>query len=197
MGNLARKMARRQAKQLSSSVFGQSAEVAKLPFGPCFMTETWREVNQSQPDLISTMVTRRLPGKLFLAGMALVDRTCLGVKNGYKTKPLNEKGIIGYLEQLSRTGEVEEVEPLEALSVVHHALAYAAKLGFSPQPDFPAQIFGPRPESLIDTPHANDPRPQYLSGPDDDVETVIRTLDETVGKGNYDFVLGGFGDFDL
>jgi hypothetical protein len=60
------------------------------------MSEEWRE-DHGQPALVSTLVTRRLPGKQFLGGLALVDRTCLGVKNGFKTKPLSERGLKEYI----------------------------------------------------------------------------------------------------
>lgn len=197
MGNSARKMARRRAKQLSSSLHDRSAEVAKLPFGPCFMSAAWR-ADDDLPGLVSTLVTRVLPGRQFLGGLALVDRTCLGVKNGFKTKPLSTGGLQEYLDRLSGTNEIEEVEPLEALSVVHHAIAYAAKLGFEPHPDFPAEMFSPKPDKLLHTPHANDPKPLYISGPDDDQDAIMRRLEEAVGKGNYDFFLAAdAGDLDF
>lgn len=197
MGNSARKMARRRAKQLSSSVHGRSADATRLPFGPCFMSEEWRE-DDGQPGLVTVMVTRALPGRQFLGGMALVDRTCLGVKNGHKTKPLSKGGLNEYVERLSEFSRVEEVAPLEALSVVYHALDYAAKLGFNHHPDFPVQIFGPRPASLLDTPHADDPKPLYVSRPDDDADWVIQRLNDAVGNGNYDFFIGAdFTDLDF
>jgi hypothetical protein len=155
------------------------------------MSETWRrDVDVGMPELVSAVVTRVLPSKQFVAGFALVDRTCLGVKDAYRSKPMGTLGLQEYLDHFSSVHPMEEVEPLEARSVVHHAIEYAAKLGFQPHPDYPSEIFGERPETLLDTLHASDPKPFYLSGLDDDVEEILRKLDETVGPGNYDFVTG-------
>jgi hypothetical protein len=191
MGNSARKMARQKAKQLVSPIYGNKSEMTKLPFGPCFMSETRRrDVDVGMPELVSAMVTRVLPSKQFVAGFALVDRTCLGVKDAYRSKPMGIAGLQEYLEHFSSVHLMVEVEPLEVLSVVHHAIEYAEKLGFQPHQDYPSEIFGERPETLLDTLHASDPKPFYVSGLDDDVEEVLRKLDETVGPGNYDFVTG-------
>ncbi len=189
MSRASRKLARNKTKRLTSSIYGRRGEVTKLPFGPCFMSEQWRE-SHDHPGLVSILLTRVLPDGRFLSGIAMVDRTCLGIKNAFKTKPLSSAGLEQYLERMSSANRMERVEPLETLSVVHHAIEYGRKLGFEPHPDFPTEIFGPRPEALLDTAHASDPKPLYVSGPDDDVDEILRKLDETVGRGNYHFVLG-------
>jgi hypothetical protein len=76
-----------------------------------------------------------------------------------------------------------------AQSVVFHAVDYAASLGFEPHPDYHADLFGPRPEPLAETPLAHPPRPFWVRGPDDDVEAILATLDESVGEGNYDVAM--------
>ena len=190
MGSASRKMARRRAKKLTSSLYGKRSEVTKLPFGPCFMSEQWRE-SHDPPGLISVLLTRILPDRRFLSGIAIVDRTCLGIKNAFKTKPLTSAGLEQYLERMSRYNRMVRVEPLETLSVVHHAIEYGQKLGFEPHQDYPKEIFGSRPEVLINTAHASDDKPLYISGPDDDVDEILRKLDAKIGPGNYDFVLGG------
>ncbi|MCP4604138.1 MAG: hypothetical protein GY847_27060 [Proteobacteria bacterium] len=187
MGRASRKLARNKAKRLTSSVYGNRGEVAKLPYGPCFLSEQWRETHD-RPGLVSVLLTRVLPDGRYLAGVAIVDRTCLGIKNAFKTKPLSATGLDQYSERMSSANRMEQVDTLEALSVVHHAIEYARKLGFPPHPDYPEEIFGPRPEVLLDTPHASDPKPLYVSGPNDDVDKVMRTLEEKVGRDNYEFL---------
>ena len=187
MSKSSRKLARNRAKRLISSVYGNRDKVTKLPYGPCFLSEQWRETHD-HPGLVSVVLTRRLPGGSFLAGVAIVDRTCLGVKNAFRAKPLSYASLKKYLEWMSSANTMEQVEPLEALSVVHHAIEYARKLGFAPHPDYPAEIFNPRPEVLLDTPHSADPKPFYISGPNDDVDKVMRTLDEKVGRDNFEFL---------
>ncbi|MDD5306573.1 MAG: hypothetical protein PHU25_04555 [Deltaproteobacteria bacterium] len=192
MTKAGRKMARSKAKKMAS---GQ-ADVSALPFGPAYLSAGWND-EDADVELVSVIVTRRLPDGRFLVGLALVDRTCLGVKDAYDLPPLGRDGLRDAVERVGLPHDgMEEVEPLVALSVVHHALAYARKLGFEPHPDFPAAIFGPRPEALVDTPHANDEKPLYVAGPHDDSAAVTRKLDAAVGNGNYDFIvpLGGIPD---
>ncbi len=161
------------------------------PFGPCYISRGWDVTSDPMPALVTVVVTRRLPTVEIAAGVAMVDRTCMGVKNGFVARPL-------------RPGELERVLPariglphggmvrcdlLVAQSVVYHAIDYARRLSFEPHPDFPERLFGPRPAELIETPLCNVAKPQCLSGPDDDVPAVLARLDATVGQGNYDFTV--------
>jgi hypothetical protein len=71
-------------------------------------------------------------------------------------------------------------------SVVFHAIDYARRLGFEPDRDFPAELFGPRPAVLTVTPwHAAD-RPIFVSGPHDDTSRVIARLTTAVGPDGFD-----------
>ncbi len=120
--------------------------------------------------------------------IALVDRTCLGVKNAFVAKPIAEVELPAMLAQMGSThpGGMVPCDWLVAQSVVLHAVDYARSLGFAPHRDFPEPLFGPRPEALLDTPLAHPARPFYVSGPDDAVARVIAQLDAAVGPGNYD-----------
>ncbi|MFT3774470.1 MAG: hypothetical protein QM820_54625 [Minicystis sp.] len=76
-----------------------------------------------------------------------------------------------------------------AQSIVFNAVDYAASLGFDPHPDFPEELFGPRPAPLLETPLARPTRPFWVRGPDDDVEEILATLEESVGEGNFDVAM--------
>ncbi|MCK6590109.1 MAG: hypothetical protein L6Q76_21270 [Polyangiaceae bacterium] len=139
------------------------------------------------------MVTRRAPGGALIPAIALVDRTCLGVKNGFVGRPGNTLDLMGYLDTLGRThGGMEECDLLVAQSVLYHAIDFAHSLGFAPHHDFPEPLFGPRPEELLDTPYARPSRPIYASGPDDDAIKIIRQLRWAVGTA-FSFSLGPAG----
>jgi hypothetical protein len=129
-----------------------------------------------------------MPGGMFLPVIALVDRTCLGVKNAFASQPLTEWDLGGFIAELGAVheGGMVPCELVVAQSVVYHAIDFAASLGFEPHPDFPESLFGPRPEVLVDTPLARPARPYWVRGPDDDAEEILAMLDEAVGEGNYD-----------
>ncbi|MFO0758613.1 MAG: hypothetical protein U0359_19120 [Byssovorax sp.] len=169
---------------------------AELPFGPCFVSGDWDE-QAEVPNLVTVVATRRAPQGMLIPAIALVDRTCLGIKNGFVAQPIPEAEIDPWLEPMAQThGEMREVEPLVVQSVVFHAIDYARSLGFSPHRDFPAPIFGPRPETLLDTPLARPARPIYINGPDDHIAGIVAQLDRAVGPGNYQVVMVQHADED-
>lgn len=163
---------------------------ASSPFGPAFMSAGWREADETNPVLVSVLVSRALPDGTFVATMCLVDRTCLGIKNAYSTEPLSRVALDDMARGLqeAHVEGVDEVEALEAQSVIFHALDYAASLGFSPHRDFVPELVGPRPDTLLETPLARPTKPTFVPGPDDDVARIVRVLTAKVGAA---FSLGG------
>jgi len=186
-----RQLAKKEARKLEAKFQGTSLlrVAASAPFGPCWLSTALDAPNDvGSPALISVVVTRRIRGQL-LGEMALVDRTCLGVKNANMLPLQPELSLREFVaERLQRMGELRECEPAEAQAVVFHGLDYAASLGFGYHPDFEPALFEPRPESLRETPFAHPARPYYVAGPNDDVPMILDQLQSVVG-GNYD--LGG------
>ena len=136
------------------------------------------------------LITRRIRGEL-LALLALVDRTCLGVKNANLLPLQTERELRDFIDEvLLKMGDLRECPPDEAQAVVFHALDYAASLGFSPHPDFEPLLFEPRPASLRETPLAHPARPVFISGPDDDLAQIMAQLDKVVGPQAYDATSG-------
>jgi hypothetical protein len=149
------------------------------------VSDGWDDLHD--PDLVGVVVTRTLADGRLLPGFALVDRTCLGVKDGFVGKSLSVAEVATFVSRIGLPhGGMLECEPVVALSIVFHALDYARKLGFEPHADFPAEVFGPRPSDLRDTPWCAPERPLYIAGPYDDVDAVVRQLTSAVGEGNYD-----------
>ena len=163
---------------------------AGRPAGPAYMTQAWARGDPSFPELVPVVFTRRAPGQLLIGAFALVDRTCLGVKNAMLLPPMTDLELEDRIAWLGKEiGSLRRVEPLEAQSVVYHAIEYARSLGFAPHPDFPEALFGPRPAALLDTPLARPERPFYVPGPDDHVEQVLARLDAAVGPDGYDITV--------
>ncbi len=155
-------------------------QAAAAPFGRAFMSASWRS---EEPELVTVVMTRTLADGSLVAGMVLVDRTCLGVKNGfakYLELPIALEALVADIGD-AHESEMEEVSVLEAQSVVFSAIDYAKSLGFAPHRDFPEAVFGPRPDALLDTPLARPERPLYIPGPTDDVVRIMRTIEPKGG----------------
>jgi hypothetical protein len=168
-------------------------QAALLPVGPTFISADWRDTDVALPRLVTILATRKAPGHIVVPSIVLIDRTCLGVKNAFVAKPISELELPAMASQIgaAHEGGMIEIDWLTAQSIVFHAVDYARSLGFAPNRDFPEPLFGPRPETLRDTPLARPARPVYVSGPDDAVARVIQQLDAAVGPGNYDVVAAG------
>jgi hypothetical protein len=121
--------------------------------------------------------------------VALVDRTCLGVKDAFLGDFVDDDELGLFLRSLGAPhGGMQAQEPLVVQSVVFHALDYARRLGFSPHPEFIEALFGPRPESMLATPWYAAQRPIFIAGPHDDADRVRAQLIAVVGEGHFDLL---------
>jgi len=173
------------------------AAAARSPIDKCFISRDWDDEAIELPVIVTVVVARRLPDGRFVASTALVDRTCLGVKNADTMGPLSDGELEDLVEDVGTPYDgMLECEPLVALSIVHNALDYARDLGFRPHRDFREPLFGPRPEALLETAWHARPRPLYVTGPRDNVPAILTTLIEAVGAGNFDVIDMAGGDDD-
>jgi hypothetical protein len=183
---------RDEAKRKAATLVArQPSDIARLarsavhePFGPCFVSRTWDDIDS--PALVSVVMTRGQPGRRVVMVIALVDRTCLGVKDAFVREMPSSRDVPDFVDQVGVPhGGMLQVEPLIAQSVVFHAIDHARSLGFEPHRDFPAAFFGPRPAELATTPWHKPERPIYISGPHDNVFAITRRLTAAVGPEGY------------
>jgi hypothetical protein len=200
---LDKKRQRRNEKRKDTAIAAQllrspallARAAARDDFGPCFVSEGWD--NLAEPELVSVVVTRRFTGGLLVPGVALVDRTCLGVKNGFIEQPRSPRELAELVERVAEAhGGMTPCEPSIAQSIVFHAIDHARSLGFEPHRDFPSALFGPRPAELSTTPWSAVERPWYLPGPDDDASAILQQLTEAVGGGGFDVAAPWIDDSD-
>jgi hypothetical protein len=164
------------------------ASARRAPFGPCALSLDW-DSELSPPGLVTAVVTRVLGNGSLLPSVALVDRTCLGVKNGFLDEPLEPSELSAWLDNtFAAHGGWEACEPLQAQSIVFHALDYARRLGFRPHPDAELALFEPRPNELLPTALHACARPIYVTGPHDNVSVIISRLTESVGMDGFDIL---------
>lgn len=141
--------------------------------------------------LAAVLVARRhRHGKVSVCGY-LADVYCLGVKNALGPEIMDDLGLRGFVRDYFSGYDGNPLEaPVElAREVVFGSVEYARSLGFDPHPDFAAAAghlgswTGPSTITF-----GKDGRPLYICGPYDDPVPVIRTLERTVGRGNFEFV---------
>ena len=142
--------------------------------------------------LVAVLVAREHRfGKVSVCGY-LADVYCLGVKNALGPEVVDDFGLRGFVREFFSGYGGDPLEaPIElAREVVLGSVEYARGLGFDPHPDFTAaeghlgSWAGPGVITF-----GKDGKPLYISGPYDDPRPVIRTLERTVGRGNFEFLV--------
>ena len=76
--------------------------------------------------------------------------------------------------------------------MIYQSIEYAEQFGFEPQKDFTLSQYLLAPRGELEEPYkltfGKDGKPLFISGPYDNVERIVRQLNQTAGPGNYDFV---------
>ena len=170
----------------------------------CWVNEDW----QDHKSLNQLIVTRRNGAGHIAAALFMIDLGCLGIKNA------DTRGFADEFQfQNELLEHVEETQDLQFCSIdfaakmVYNAMAYARGLGFEPHKDARKAIrflADAQPENCPDLIPlgGEDGKPLYINGPYDDETKILRTLNRTVGEGNYNFTmmtdeLSDFGDLEI
>lgn len=132
------------------------------------------------------------------AGVFLVDVHCLGVKDAFFTQTKADS----YQHLLDRIWpdrqRREAMCPACARRLVEEAVAYAARLGLSPHPDYRlgCRVFGGIETSQCTSQFTfgREGKPFYIQGPQDSprfVQNVLTNLHARCGEGNYHYLVLG------
>lgn len=122
----------------------------------------------------------------------LVDVYCLGVKNALGPRVMDEHALLAFRRRFFEGYDAEPLAaPLDlAQQLVIGALDYARSLGFEPPAEYTdaAGHLGPG-SGPCDIEFGRDRKPYFVQGPYDDPRRIMRTLDNTVGQGNYHYLM--------
>jgi hypothetical protein len=122
----------------------------------------------------------------------LLDVYCLGVKNALGPRRLDRRKLPALLGEFFSAYDAPPLAaPAElARNLVFGAVEYARALGFGPHPDFEACAghLGPWVGPSVIR-FGCDGKPLFIQGPHDDSGPIIRTLEHSVGQGNFDFMI--------
>jgi hypothetical protein len=122
----------------------------------------------------------------------LVDTYCQGVKTALPPHLMDRRELTGYLTHFFGAYDGEPLPaPIGlAQSLVLGAVEYAHGLGFEPAADFylaKPHLGAWQPSNQIR--FGLNGKPYFHQGPYDNPDRVMRTLDRSVGRGNYDIFI--------
>jgi hypothetical protein len=187
-------------QQVSPKNYILTGRARKLPIAECWISSDWKEQG-----LITIVVARQHTTGNMTFGIYLVDMYCLGLKN---TNAVFSKPHYDYealLEDMYSQHEEgrERIDYVLAHNIIYGAIAYAEDLGFKPEKDWALSQFILEEDTddieLIEVEFGKDGQPFFISGPYDNVNSIIAKLDKSVGAGNYHYLaeLQGLSDFSI
>ena len=169
------------------------AGAKEYPIYECLINKNWKSLGEG-----NIILSRKLPDNGLLVGVYLVDLYCLGMKNTFHLTNISHSKYNGQFKK-SMCKEIDFVDcPVNlAHSIIYGSIEYAEKLGLSPHPDFKKSRMVLEPEGFFKrfpkVMFGLKGKPFYMSGPDDDVQSILDTLDKNVGRNNYDYMLDEHG----
>ena len=166
----------------------------KYPLHECLINSNWKKLGQAR-----ITMSRKMPNNHLVFGVYLVDLFCLGLKDTLCNVDIHQLEYESeFKAQQYFDKSAEECDLNLAYSIIYDCIHYAKKLGFSPQKDFEVSQYLLEPEEDIelrcDIQFGCEGKPLYIRGPYDDTERIIRTLEKSVGDGNFSVMCEEDGD---
>lgn len=187
----------------------RAAAAQEAPLAGCWVTPGWSAglsveghaewprgtaADDGASGLLGVVVAREHRNRKVSACGYLVDSWCLGVKNAIGPKVGDQYKLRSLLDtfRLSFRSTLLEAPIDLAQQLVLGAEDYARGLGFEPHPDFePARGHLGSWEGVGAIRFGRDGEPYFVQGPDDDPAQVMSTLERSVGRGKYHYIVSG------
>jgi len=162
-----------------------------LPIFECLINNDWEESG-----VASIVIARAHTNENITFCLYLVDLYCLGVKDSFYKFNITQTEYRNFVEKLEETMEIEIADYVLVHNIILSGIEFAEEYGFKPNKDFTSVTEYMLEEDnddieLIEIECGKDGRPLYVQGPFDDsakANKIIKQLQHTAGKGNYDFI---------
>jgi hypothetical protein len=189
---------------------GAQAPRREAPVAGCWVTRHWSDrlsatghadwpglpaagSESGESGLVGVLLARDTGSSVVACGF-LVDVFCLGVKDTNGPKTMDRRKLPDFTRTFFSAwpGQSPVAAPLDlARHVVFGAVDYARSLGFEPHRDFArgAALLGEWEAGNSDVTFGQDGKPFYINGPRDDTYGTLAKLRQTVGDGNFDYLV--------
>ena len=182
---LARRANQETSPEKSSLVIQHAREFALLG--------SWVQQDWQQHGIVSLTVARIQPDQSIVFGRFLVDTFCLGLKDtffGENIEPTQFHNDI--LPRLYQGLPPVNISNVLAHEIIYGSIEFSEMLGFRPH-----RLFN-RTKHLLESSDTYKPFrvmkfgyqgvPTYIANPDDNELSILRTLRDNVGDGNFNYV---------
>lgn len=164
-----------------------------LPLYQCLINSGWEKEG-----LANIIIARRHINGNITACFYLVDTNCLGIKDTFYLFNTPEGEYEEALGKYSSSMTLEKVDYNLVHNIIHVAWEYAEDIGFKPHKDFLSITQYMLEEDTDDIPIIEIPcggkngKPLYVQGPFENetrAKQILNQLEQTLGKGNYEYIL--------
>lgn len=185
----------RKKKQAASAPFTLLSAKKKilaarnLPVYECLVDPSWKERGMAQ-----IIISRQQPDGDLVFGVYLVDIFCLGLKNTFCNADFSMWKYKTELRERFYGNEGPVDCPLSlAHNIIYGAIEFAAQFGFKPNKDFKLSQYVLEDKNSVepcdDVEFGKDGQPFYITGPEDNVDRILKQLELTAGSENFDFMV--------
>ena len=178
-----------KAKQKLSVQRYFKTRLKDLPYHECFINSQYKEKGLAQ-----VFISKKQPSGKYSYAIFLLDIYCLGLKNVMFNFNFDDSEYEEMKEKLFDSENFVPYEIVAAHNLIYGTIDEAETIGFMPHKDFTTAEYILNADLIDDgidnVEFGKDGKPLFISSPYDDVARVLKTLERTVGEGNYDFIAG-------
>jgi hypothetical protein len=143
--------------------------------------------------MASIWIFKKRQNGVIIMGSYLVDMCCLGLKDTFFRYDIDEEDIQIYIDSLIIAGRTMiDCDFGLAQNIIYGGIEYAEELGFKPYKDFKITQFiidDIEEVDFIDIEFGRGGKPFFTPGTIDNVNSILSTLNRTVGEGNYEYII--------
>lgn len=160
----------------------------QYPIFECQISDNWEESG-----LAYIWLSRKTQLHIVTATF-LVDIKCLGLKDTYLTAFSSQQEYKGHkmitTQAFHGSFTLKNCSPSLVHSIIYGGILYARKFGFEPHKDFQQTkyLLNQNMEKREKVEFGEGGKPLYISGPNDNVETILQKLTASVGKDGFRFI---------
>lgn len=163
-----------------------AAAIPDYPVTFCAVNDDYEELG-----LATVIIVREVSEvERFVLAVYLCDVFCLGVKDLIYETNAQWSRVENVLISKAMTQSFVDIDYAKARNLILGSVEYARSLGFEPCPDYQRakpMIEADKPLTKHKFRFGRDGVPFYITGPNDNYHKIFKTLEASVGKGNFDY----------
>ena len=159
-----------------------------LPYHECLINKDYREDGLAQ-----IIISKKQPSGKYCYVIFLLDVFCLGIKKALYNYNFNKTDYTAIKHKIIGVQAFISFDIVAMHNLIYGIIDKAKDIGFKPHENFAVAEFmldaGLVDDGIDEVEFGLNGKPFFVSGPYDDEYRILRTLERTVGAGNFEYVI--------